>query len=335
MVDIYRGVPAIYTTYYGYDELAHHYGPLSKVAMRALRSIDVRVRQIDTLRRLALTREYDLFILSDHGMNPAVPFHHAYGQTLGEFIRTLVGGEAAQRRASTLAAQERLTTTPQSAMETAYLLEELDAIAANVGPRLAHIPLFLRRLVAERIPLQREEVPDVSAHHDDLIVRSSGSMAHLYLNVVCRQMQLSEIASYYPNLVSDLIAHPGIWMVIGREGERVVIMAQEGVLSLADGATTLEGRNPLAILPNPRLSAAQLRRLARFAHAGDLILLGSYTPRGETVSCFEHQWACHGGLGGPQEVPFLMMERHLQWPLSQVTQATDLYPLFMRRYGEA
>ncbi|MBC7238085.1 MAG: alkaline phosphatase family protein, partial [Chloroflexi bacterium] len=87
MIDIYRGVPAIYATYYGYDEVAHHYGPLSKPALRALHAIDRRIRRIDGLRRLALTREYDLYILSDHGMTSATPFKRVFGGTLGELAR--------------------------------------------------------------------------------------------------------------------------------------------------------------------------------------------------------------------------------------------------------
>ena len=75
MVDIYRGVPSIYTTYYGYDELAHKYGPTSRIALRALHSIDTRIHQIDTLRRLALTRSTrPLYPLgSRHDERQAVP----------------------------------------------------------------------------------------------------------------------------------------------------------------------------------------------------------------------------------------------------------------------
>ncbi len=91
-LDIYRGVPAIYTDYYGYDEQAHHYGPLSTEALRALRAIDDCIRQIDHVRRqFRHRRPYDLIILSDHGMSRCRPFEQTYGLTLGEFVRNHVG----------------------------------------------------------------------------------------------------------------------------------------------------------------------------------------------------------------------------------------------------
>jgi len=37
-LDIFRGVPAIYANYIGYDEVAHHLGPRSTAAYRSLRA---------------------------------------------------------------------------------------------------------------------------------------------------------------------------------------------------------------------------------------------------------------------------------------------------------
>ncbi len=325
MVDIYRGVPSIYTTYYGYDELAHNYGPYSRIAFRALHAIDHRVHQIDTLRRMALTREYDLYILSDHGMTSAIPFEREHEQTLGEFIRDRMGGG--------LELSEAVGSDEQNNLQTIYLMDELAAIESNVTPSLAHIPRKIRQLVSKRAMLNLEDEDSWDLQrYTDLVVRNSGSMSHVYLRISAKQMDISEIAAFQPNLMSDLAAHPGIWLVIGREGEQVVVMSKEGVLSLEQGYS-VEGQDPLALLPNPRMAAEQLRRLARFPHSGDLILMGSYDPEKEVVVCFEQQWACHGGLGGAQESAFMVRQSSIDWDLENVTQATQLYPFFMRRYG--
>lgn len=61
--------------------------------------------------------------------------------------------------------------------------------------------------------------------------------------------------------------------------------------------------------------------------------MGSYHPADQLVCCFEQQWACHGGLGGPQEMAFMMMGADVGWDLGQVEQATQIYPLFAGRYG--
>jgi hypothetical protein len=325
MVDIYRGVPSIYTTFYGYDELAHHYGPLSRVALRGLHAVDRCVRQIDSLRRVVLTRQYDLYILSDHGMTSAAPFQRTYGQTPGELIDDLIGDG--------LRVNERSGDEQQGALQAFYLMDELAAIEANVPPPLAHVPRGIRRLVAQRITLSNEDRSsfDVS-RRTDVVVHNSGSMSHVYFDVTPRQMNISEIAALFPSLMCELAAHPGIWLVIGREGEKVVVMSSEGVLQL-DGHYRVEGKDPLADLPAPRVVAEQVRRLALFPHSGDLVLMGTYDPKSQVVSCFEQQWACHGGIGGPQEIAFMIMPREVNWDLGEVTQATEIYPFFANRYA--
>jgi hypothetical protein len=45
-LDIIRGLPAIYTTYVGYDEVAHHAGPATSDALRTLRELDRAIRRI-------------------------------------------------------------------------------------------------------------------------------------------------------------------------------------------------------------------------------------------------------------------------------------------------
>ena len=327
MIDIYRGVPAIYTTYYGYDEVAHHYGPLSKPALRALRAIDARVRRIDSFRRRSLTRDYDLYILSDHGMTSAVPFRKAYGQSLGDFIRGLVGKRA---RLS-----ESLDIERRDVLHAIYLKEELQAIESNVRPALARVPHRLAEIVRERFGLDGhngKEASLESLREADVVVRNSGSMSHVYLNVGSKQLSLSEIEEFFPGLAQGLLAHPGIWLVIGREGETVIVSSREGKLFL-DGEYRVLGRDPLEGVASPRVMADFIRRMARFPHAGDLILMGRYEPKTEIVSCFEEQWACHGGLGGPQEVAFLMVEKHVPWEAIEVRQATDLYQFFKERYS--
>lgn len=328
MVDIYRGAPAIYTTYYGYDELAHHYGPLSKPALRALRAIDARIRQIDGMRRRALTREYDLFVLSDHGLVAATPFARAYSQTLGELVNELIGNHDRLDETSRPERSDGLRTLR-------YLEDELRAIEANVRPPLVHIPQKMRQAVARRVALLREQdlaTNDVPLGHKRLVVRNSGPTSHIYFDICAHQMDLSQVMAHFPGLIAELLKHQGIWLVIGREGEDVIVLSAKGALTL-NGSYRVEGEDPLGVLANRHIVAEELRRLARFQHAGDLILVGGYRPEDEHVICFEEQWACHGGLGGSQESAFMITEMAIAWDLGQVTRSTELYPFFAERYG--
>src|SRR5438132_13592442 len=40
LLDVYLGVPIIYSTFMQYDELAHHFGPASRSALRDLQRTD-------------------------------------------------------------------------------------------------------------------------------------------------------------------------------------------------------------------------------------------------------------------------------------------------------
>jgi len=325
LVDIYRGVPAIYATYYGYDELAHHFGVHSMAAHQALRGIDGCIRQIDRLRRAGISRPYALFVLSDHGLTPAVPFEERYGQTLGQYIAGLLGKE--------VILIEHGEGEQQYLTQAHYLLDELKAIEANLPPTAARVARRIRILVRRRLSMPNNELPawNVQRRHD-VVVKSSGSLAHLYFNITNQPLDLSEIAAAFPDLVIKLLAHEGIWLVVAREREQVLIMSQQGILTYdAQGMPHIEGENPLQRLPEPWHAAQQILRIARFPQSGDLILFGNYDPEKDLVICFEKQWASHGGIGGAQDYPFILYPRYLQWDLSSVWNARDLYPLFAQQ----
>ncbi|MHB1319132.1 MAG: hypothetical protein ACYCYF_10985, partial [Anaerolineae bacterium] len=214
--------------------------------------------------------------------------------------------------------------------------QELEAIEESFKPPFSRIPHYLANYVERRLPKELATQDLEPAQSSDVVVSSSGSLSHIYLNANTERMPLSQIAALYPTLVSSLLAHPGIWLVIGREAESTVILSEEGSLTTASGAgresTRVEGRNPLWRVAYSAWAQRQLARLASLDQAGDLILIGAYDADTQRVSCFESQWACHGGLGGPQDMAMLMTESHIAWPLSSVERAAGIYSLFTRQY---
>ena len=323
MVDIYRGVPAIYTNYYSYDEVAHHFGASSHEAFNALRGIDRQIRQINRIRTQYRRREYDLYILSDHGMTPSVPFQKKYGQTLGQFI--------AQQLGEGLFMDEQWGDERQWTTKAQFLIHELTGIEARLSRRGAALLRLVRRYIEDRVPLATEEMPWDLTRRSDVIIRNSGSLAHVYFNVSPQPMNLSEIALIYPALLRSLIEHEGIGWVVGRESGETVIMNKGGTRTLNE-EVDIQGQDPLASLPEPECTAAQLRRLASFPHSGDLILLGAWNPEKEAVICFEDQVASHGGMGGPQDYPFIMYPAEVEMDAESITNAIDLYSHFVRTY---
>ena len=135
IMDIYRRVPSVYANYNTYDEVAHHIGPTHRAAFAALRDIDRRIRQIDRMRRRYRGREYDLYVLSDHGNAPAEPFSWRNKQSLGQFIVAQLGEQVSL---------DEFFARPEHALAKAhYLLDEVRDLEERV-------PVTVRRALRGR-----------------------------------------------------------------------------------------------------------------------------------------------------------------------------------------
>jgi hypothetical protein len=323
MVDVYRGMPAIYAAYTGYDEIAHHFGADSREAFRALRGIDKQVRQIDRIRQLYRRRDYDLYILSDHGMTPAVTFRAAFGQTLQEWIADHTGQEVSEAEVG---------GDEMEAARAYFVLDELRGLEARPRRLLsARLLQVIRQRLERELAAGAAQVDWDLSRRNDVVVRCSGSLAHVYCNVAPHALDLSEVAVLYPGLLEALVVHEGIGLVVGREGDEVVILGREGTLWVGLEHHREEGTSPLANMPDPAWATAQIARLARFPQAGDLILLGAWD--GEQVVTFEEQVATHGGLGGAQDWPFMAFPPGRSMGPRAIQNAEEVYTRLIQTYG--
>ncbi len=114
---------------------------------------------------------------------------------------------------------------------------------------------------------------------------------------------------------------------MGRQGSQVVVMNRHGTLTLGR-MEHVDGHHPLGDLSAPDYAAHQLGRLARYPHSGDLILLGAW--RDGQVITFEDQVASHGGLGGPQDQPFIIHPADAVLSLEGQDGPLALYEHFLR-----
>jgi hypothetical protein len=325
MVDVYRGMPSIYAAYTGYDEIAHHFGADSREAFQALRGIDRQIRQIDRTRQLYVRREYDLYILSDHGMSTSIPFRRTYGQTLEEFIAVLTGLDVRPERA-------KEETEGQPEARAIFLLDELQALEARPHrPVPAQMLRVTREQLEKRLLAEDLEGDWDLSRHSDIVVRNSGSLSHVYFNVAAQPLDVGDVALLYPGILEALAEHEGIALVVGRQQDAVMIMGQSGTLWIGQAGRQLEGRDPLASLPDPDWATRQVARLARFPHSGDLLLLGAW--EGARVICFEEQIASHGGLGGPQNWPFIAFPPGQRLSARGIENAEEVYVHLTRTYG--
>lgn len=330
ILDIYRGVPSIYTNYNAYDEVAHLLGPTHPAAFAALRDIDRRIRQIDQMctrptgsvwpnRR---GREYDLYVLSDHGNAPSVPFSWKVGQSLGQFIVAQLG--------EGISFDEVFSHPGYAVAKARYLLKEMDGLQERLPLVVQRVLGAVREYVDRRIPTDVEAEAYDLQRREDVVVRVSGPLAHVYFNVTSRRLDLLELGLLYPQLLDRLSETEAIGWVVGRAGPRTVVLGPGGGNAvIAEGSVEVKPPDPLAAYGDPSMVARQIHRIAAFPHSGDLILTGRLLPDGRVVT-FEEQVATHGGLGGGQEWAFLVRPHNVD--LRVVDSPQDLYWALLERY---
>jgi hypothetical protein len=330
LLDIYTGVPAIYTTYNVYDEFAHHFGPGSRTAYSSIRGMDRRIAHILRMISRAPGRPYDIYILSDHGQTPSVPYRVRYNETLGDTIVS-----AAKRGVFVMAGTGDYALEHQDVMD--FLVQELEHVSEESSLPARKAGLGLGRWIRQQynvFPLVAETVKESDDAH--LVVTYSSSLAHVYWTTPEQPLHFDEIradpdrrALYY-----FLVAHSGIGCVITRmlDGAHVESLGGRALIMPDGGMEILSGTDPLAVYAGSAVERRAIAELAAMKNAGDLILFGAYDADKDSCICFDDQIGAHGAMGGRQSWPFVLTPRGLVPADHAINDPIDLHPLF-RRYA--
>jgi len=329
LLDIFIGKRAIYTTFNVYDEFAHHIGPSTRTALKSLRALDRRIAEIMRMLRRLPGRPYDVYILSDHGQTPSVPYRVRYGETLGD---TIV--DAVQHGVAVLAGTGEYAP-PRETLD--LLVQELEEVAQTSSAPTRKAGLGFARWFRKHysiFPLLAETVRVAEDH--ELVVTYSSSLAHVYWTTRPDPLAFEEIredpdrrALYY-----FLVAHRGIGLVVTRMQDGAHVESPEGrALITPDGEIeVLEGRDPTRDYVEDAVGARAIARLAQLRNAGDLVLIGAYDPEKDVCVCFDDQVGAHGAIGGRQFWPFILTAPGLIPEGYRIEDPLDIYPL-LARYG--
>jgi uncharacterized membrane protein YvlD (DUF360 family) len=326
MLDIVRGVPVMYTTFMGYDQVAHHAGPDSADALRTLRGLDKQLRHIlQTIRRLA-PRPYELYILSDHGQAFGATFRQRYGHDLRDLVDHLTEQSTAV---------EQMRPEGDKRSYVAALISELQAANEQLStqPKTRFRRAVMRQ--ATRTLARQSPAPEPVLDHrtpgeqPTIVVCVSGNLAHLYFSAVPGKLTLGEVERRHPELVRGLVTHAGIGFVAGYDDEgNALVLGKHGARNLNTGAVT--GQDPLADYGDADVRAAQILRMAEFPNAGDLIL-NSTVYEGGTVASFEDLVGVHGGLGGQQTDAFIMHPAEVPLRTQDIINSAQVYDVLNRQ----
>lgn len=320
ILDVMRGSPAIYMTFMGYDEIAHHAGPDSPDALNSLKGFDQALARIlDVISRKA-PRPYDVFILSDHGQSFGATFRQRSGYTLGEFLENIIEGKSF---VAELSEAEKIRT------HVTAVLAEMEGLHGHsgVGHTRADVISRAGKNLGKRLKQPERVIPTDT----DILVLVGGNLANVYFPQIDGKITAVELEQLHPGLLDNLVAHPDIGLVVTyTETGMPWVIGKSGARNL--GNDTLTGdSDPLIAYGDADLRAAQIKRVADFPHTGDLIIISNTYEQGQ-VAAFEELIGSHGGIGGQQTDAFLFHPADIVVPPTFDT--TDLYPILNDRRGK-
>lgn len=270
-VDLARGRPVVHGNFLGYDENAHRRGPDSRLALGALHSTDDAIARLWRAAHRSAGREYDVWIISDHGQEITDSYAALHGETVAMAIRRV--------------AVEFGMIDPDLALLT-------DAPADGVGQQ--HARLLGERVIARIVP--GLDVSDIRHVDGALTVTAQGPLGHVYTP---RPLSDAEADGF----AQAIVERAGVPLVL-RRGERddvVVAHTTAGCFVLPDDAGPVLGAD------HPYLAqvAADLVGLCHHPDAGDLVISG-WRPDGRQLSFpFEH--GAHAGPGPNETDAFALV----------------------------
>jgi uncharacterized membrane protein YvlD (DUF360 family) len=313
MGDIVEGVPVVYSTFVGYDEVAHHSGIEEPDAFAVLKQHDAQLARLEKAIEQA-PRPYHLVVLSDHGQSQGRPFRQCYDVELGELVQnSLQAGEVF----APVPSDEGLSTVGGALTDA----RDEDGAGARVLARATRGSMVEGEVVLgpNREAVEAERA-DASSH--EAVVLASGGLGLIYLTERRERLTMGEIDRMHPALIPALVGHPGIGFVMVRaDAGGAVVLGGYGSRTLDDDSVT--GVDPLRDFGES--AADHLRRTDGFPHCPDLLVNCMYDHDRNEVAPFEEFMGSHGGLGGWQSRPFALVPSSWSRPEGQVVGARVMH----------
>jgi uncharacterized membrane protein YvlD (DUF360 family) len=302
--EMYRGTNVIYADFTDYDELAHHCGPERVESFQALDGVDDAIKALIKATDEA-PRPYKFVVLSDHGQSLGETFLQRYGLSLGEFVRGLMSGRAT------------LVETKTKGEGSAFVNSLLSEITQSkgVGPTVARAALASKTtdgVVDLDADAVNEKEKAALADESTIAVVGSGNLGLVWFTGHDHRLTVEELEELHPGLVAAVAAHPGVAMLLVRSQTRgAIVFGPAGTRFLDEDR--VEGEDPTTVFgPHTVMS---LKREDAMTHAPDLLVISQYDPELGEVAAFEELIGSHGGLGGPQNQPFIL--HPTEWELDE------------------
>ena len=291
-------VDVAYSTYLGYDEIAHHSGVRDNDAWYALREMDKQIKHLTNANKYC-PRNYQFVIQSDHGQTNGATFTQRYGETFEDFVKSLL---------------------PEDMTVFAKMTSNEDHFAGDYTP-------FSRK--DKKIEKEKEEERELS--DSEVIVLASGNLAMIYLTQWNQRLTYEELNNYFPELIPGIINNEYVGFILVKSQEHGdLAIGKNGTYFLDSGK--IEGENPLEDFGDNIVR--HLKRTSSFEHTPDILVNSFYDKETNEVCAFEELVGSHGGAGGDQSKPFILYPSSWNVSDDEIIGAENIYKLLKENLAE-
>lgn len=367
MGDIYSSkYKAMYATYMGYDEIAHHSGIRDRDTVGALKKIDEDIERLYNAAK-EVNRDYKFIILSDHGQSGGPTFKQKYGLNLEQLVKTYLpenitvhsilysnDDHFAEKFRIKPLAEENKKKINDRVENTRDKIEDKIEVARNKVRNVkdkANDKKIIRQInerreyLKEKDPLLERlqkfsdkhdveiDLPDnevVSLDTAQTIVLASGNLGLIYFTDWPKRLTYEQIEDAFPGLIDGLATHEGIGFVMVKSSVLgTIVLSGDSVYYLDDDE--YDGERFLDKYGEHAVK--HLKRTNGFKHVPDILVNSSYNSKKDEVYAFEELVGSHGGLGGTQQEPFIMYPSN--WTLTEkIIGAENVHKFFKREINK-
>ena len=291
-------VDVAYSTYLGYDEIAHHSGVRDNDAWFALREMDKQIKHLTNANKYC-PRDYQFVIQSDHGQTNGATFTQRYGETFENFVKSLL---------------------PEDMTVFAKMTSNEDHFAGDYTP-------FSRK----NKKIKKEKKEEQELNDSEVIVLASGNLAMIYFTQWSQRLTYEELNKYFPDLIHGIINNEYVGFILVKSQEHGdLAIGKNGTYFLDSGE--IEGENPLEGFGDNIVM--HLKRTSSFEHTPDILVNSFYDEEADEVCAFEELVGSHGGAGGDQSKPFTLYPSSWNVSDDEIIGAENIYKLLKENLAE-
>ena len=289
-------IDVAYSTYLGYDEIAHHSGVRDQDSWNALKGMDRQIRRLIAATKYT-PREYQFVIQSDHGQTNGATFKQRYGKSFEDFVKSLLP-------------QHMNVFAKMSSNEDHY---------SEAFPLTGEINRFNDWVN------NKEKIDDEDGLGDsEVVVLASGNLAMIYLTQWSHRLTYEEMNAQFPKLIPGLLKNEFVGFIVVRSSQKGdLAIGKNGIYYL--DSDEIEGENPLEGFG--KNVARHLKRNSSFKYTPDILVNSFYDAENDEVCAFEELVGSHGGVGGSQSEPFILHPSDWNVSDEEIVGAENIYKL--------